>query len=206
LQKAKKEFTEGMMEAGYHPFGPLWIREPSISKPSSSKDTSGYSWISGIIVLFIMITISSGGCYLWSVARSPTLEEKIATVHFASNSYTRIYEPRSLLDSVAFRISELLMEDSNITVILKGHSDSRGAARYNLWLSKRRAQTIGRYLTKQGIPKERIMIEAYGEDFPIASNSTPEGRRSNRRVEIVLQKPNRPTFEGYLRFLGLKEP
>ncbi len=133
-------------------------------------------------------------------------DRKSVAVHFASDSYTRIYESLSLLDSIATSILELLKDDPDITIVLKGHSDSRGDEEYNTWLSERRAKTIAQYLIKRGIPRDRIVVEAYGENFPVASNLTPEGRRLNRRVEIVIHKPNRPTFEGYLRFLGLKDP
>ncbi|WP_028029241.1 OmpA family protein [Gemmobacter nectariphilus] len=78
--------------------------------------------------------------------------------------------------------------DSRIEVI--GHTDSTGDAAYNRSLSARRAGSVASVLIGAGVPSSRIVTVGRGEDAPIASNLTPEGRAQNRRVEIII-RPNR---------------
>jgi len=70
------------------------------------------------------------------------------------------------------------------TLAIKGYSDNLADSAYNLDLSEQRAQTVADYLTARGFPASRIAIETFGEQFPIASNDTQEGRAKNRRVEF----------------------
>ncbi|MEA5445444.1 OmpA family protein [Gammaproteobacteria bacterium AB-CW1] len=87
-----------------------------------------------------------------------------------------------VLDSVA-----VVLEEFDQTVVeVAGHTDSTGAASYNQRLSERRAQSVSRYLLSQGLIEERMLVVGYGEDQPVASNDTEEGRRQNRRVELTL--------------------
>lgn len=74
--------------------------------------------------------------------------------------------------------------DSTVNVI--GHTDSTGAAAYNLDLSQRRAQAVAAVLAQGGVAPGRIRALGRGEDAPVATNQTPEGRQQNRRVEIVI--------------------
>ena len=75
-----------------------------------------------------------------------------------------------------------------ITVI--GHTDSVGDEAYNQGLSEQRAQSVASYLRSQGVVGQRFNVMGYGEQSPIASNSTKEGRAQNRRVEITLTPLN----------------
>ena len=70
------------------------------------------------------------------------------------------------------------------TLAIKGYSDNLADSAYNLNLSEQRAQSVADYLTARGFPASRIAIETYGEQFPIASNETEDGRAKNRRVEF----------------------
>ncbi|SFQ49425.1 Outer membrane protein OmpA [Roseivivax halotolerans] len=74
--------------------------------------------------------------------------------------------------------------DTNVQVI--GHTDNTGDAAYNQGLSQRRAQAVASILTSNGVPSFRVSSIGRGEDQPVASNLTPEGRAQNRRVEIVI--------------------
>ncbi|MGD2074335.1 MAG: OmpA family protein [Gammaproteobacteria bacterium] len=87
-----------------------------------------------------------------------------------------------VLDSVALVVNEF--DKTYVDVV--GHTDSTGAAEYNQQLSVRRAQSVASYLQSQKVLPERLLVRGMGEDSPIASNDTPEGRAMNRRVEIVL--------------------
>ena len=64
------------------------------------------------------------------------------------------------------------------------HSD--GAAAANLDLSRRRASSVLRYLTRKGTAPDRLAAEGYGATRPIAPNTTPDDRAENRRVEFTI--------------------
>ncbi|MGR3273312.1 OmpA family protein [Thalassococcus profundi] len=74
----------------------------------------------------------------------------------------------------------------NTSVQVIGHTDNTGDAGYNQALSQRRAQSVSGILISEGVSSSRIQSIGRGEDAPIASNLTPEGRQQNRRVEIVI--------------------
>jgi outer membrane protein OmpA-like peptidoglycan-associated protein len=71
-------------------------------------------------------------------------------------------------------------------IVIEGHTDSRGATEMNEQLSQRRAQAVANYLSSHGVDMSRLQVVGKGEENPIASNDTTDGRASNRRVEIVL--------------------
>ena len=74
-------------------------------------------------------------------------------------------------------------------LIIVGHTDNRGSARYNRQLSQRRAEAVRQWLIDKGIPGNRLQAIGRGEEAPIASNRTKAGRAKNRRIEIrVLMK------------------
>jgi chemotaxis protein MotB len=71
-----------------------------------------------------------------------------------------------------------------------GHTDSdpikKSSWKDNLELSSQRAMAVARYLEEKGVAKNKISATGYGEGKPLASNSTAEGKKKNRRVEIVV--------------------
>jgi OOP family OmpA-OmpF porin len=69
--------------------------------------------------------------------------------------------------------------------IIIGHTDSTGSADYNLGLSMRRAQAVSDYLVSTGVDADILREVGRGEEDPIASNDTKEGRAQNRRVQII---------------------
>jgi len=72
------------------------------------------------------------------------------------------------------------------TVNVVGHTDNVGTAAYNQDLSERRARAVASVLTDGGVSPYRIVAFGRGEDQPIATNLTAEGRRQNRRFEIII--------------------
>lgn len=83
-------------------------------------------------------------------------------------------------------VAESLRQHPNTTVQVIGHTDNTGQASYNLALSQRRASAVSSVLVSEGVSSGRIQTIGRGEDQPIASNLSPEGRAQNRRVEIVI--------------------
>ena len=82
-----------------------------------------------------------------------------------------------------------LMDYPNSTIQVVGHTDNVGEASYNLSLSRRRAAAVAAVLIDNGVLASRIVTIGMGEDQPVASNLSAEGRQQNRRVEIVI-RPN----------------
>ena len=77
-------------------------------------------------------------------------------------------------------------ENKNVYVEVQGHTDATGSPEGNMRLAQDRAETVRRYLNKQGVALNRIATIAYGEDEPVAPNDTREGRMANRRVVLVV--------------------
>jgi len=81
---------------------------------------------------------------------------------------------------------EVAKDHPNANIQVDGHTDATGTAEYNKWLSDKRATSVKVFLTSSGISGSRIRTEGYGLEKPVATNSTPEGRQKNRRVEITI--------------------
>ena len=82
-------------------------------------------------------------------------------------------------------IAGIMNNNPTMTLQLEGHTDAIGTNQYNQGLSERRANAIKNALvTREGIAPERINTVGYGEEKPIATNKTAEGRQLNRRVEL----------------------
>jgi OOP family OmpA-OmpF porin len=86
-------------------------------------------------------------------------------------------------DEDLITVKEILEKNSSLKVIIQGFTDSRDTKSYNLTLSQNRANAIMSRLLELGVEKNRVIAHGYGENYPIASNDTKEGRAKNRRVE-----------------------
>jgi outer membrane protein OmpA-like peptidoglycan-associated protein len=90
------------------------------------------------------------------------------------------------LDSIA----AFLRMESKATVNVSGHTDNTGKEDYNLTLSSERAEVVAEFLLDRGVDPERVSSNGKGSSQPILPNNTPEGRRKNRRVEILIRWKN----------------
>lgn len=86
------------------------------------------------------------------------------------------------LSRVAYNLKQF--PDTDVTVV--GFTDNTGSVQLNQNLSEQRAQSVVNYLESQGIPASRLKAVGMGENDPIASNATAEGRAQNRRVEMYI--------------------
>ena len=135
-------------------------------------------------------TVANNGCPEVVVVTQPTQE-----VMDKLNSYARTILFDSGKSSFKQQTYEVLQ---NITAILKeypssnftleGHTDSVGAKSSNQLLSERRANAVRDYLVSNGIDRARLTAYGFGEDYPVDSNATRNGRANNRRTEIKLKK------------------
>jgi outer membrane protein OmpA-like peptidoglycan-associated protein len=101
---------------------------------------------------------------------------------FATNSTSVSGRSQADLRTLANSINQY----PNTTVNVVGHTDNVGGAAFNFDLSQRRAQSVTSVLINSGVAASRIRSIGRGEDAPIATNLTAEGRQANRRVEIVI--------------------
>lgn len=140
-----------------------------------------------------------------------TLDQQAAELRGINNSfnvtnmgdYLVVNMPQDVLfavDSAALRpdltsdiasIAQNLMRYPNSQIQIIGHTDNTGSAAYNQDLSQRRAGSVADVLLRSGVPSQRVAAFGRGEDQPIASNLTPDGRAMNRRVEIIIRPTTR---------------
>ena len=84
------------------------------------------------------------------------------------------------------RVAQLLTTKTSKSVSVEGHTDSDGSATLNDTLSKSRAKTLADALAARGVAASRIVTAGYSFNRPAASNATEEGKRLNRRVEVIV--------------------
>ena len=101
---------------------------------------------------------------------------------FDVNSSSLRLEARANLSKLA----GILNKYEDTEVLVEGHTDATGSNDHNLDLSMRRAQSVSNHMSTLAVAANRFRIMGYGEDQPIASNDTVEGRQANRRVEIAI--------------------
>jgi len=82
--------------------------------------------------------------------------------------------------------NKLKSENKNVYLEIQGHTDNRGAKALNRRLGQERAEAVRLFMNRQGVPLNRMSTISYGEDQPVASNKTREGRAQNRRVVVVV--------------------
>jgi outer membrane protein OmpA-like peptidoglycan-associated protein len=92
------------------------------------------------------------------------------------------------VDRVAHALAQ---QPKDTTFDIEGYTDSSGSDSENRTLSERRAKAVADRLVTEGIDSSRIRVVGRGEEQPIADNGTDEGRASNRRVEIVVNRHDR---------------
>jgi outer membrane protein OmpA-like peptidoglycan-associated protein len=83
------------------------------------------------------------------------------------------------------RLAAALRQHPERKVLIEGHTDSVGSSDNNQGLSERRARSVQVALTKRGVEGDQITALGKGENFPMGSNDTADGRQSNRRVELI---------------------
>ena len=114
----------------------------------------------------------------------------INSVMFVYDQVKLVQESQSELNKIVSYMNEY----KDAKLVINGHTDSRGEASYNYWLSSARANKIRNYLRKAGVSYSRMETHGYGESKPIADNQNsdgsdnPSGRQKNRRVEFIVNK------------------
>jgi len=106
-------------------------------------------------------------------------------MEFRHNSVALDVSMRQRLDWIA---QYVLADDEVSGCFVDGHTDNSGNSRYNVHLSKKRAESVVAYLVSRGVPKKRITTRYHGDRFPVSPNSDEDGRSKNRRVTVRLAR------------------
>jgi OOP family OmpA-OmpF porin len=106
----------------------------------------------------------------------------IAGINFEFDSDVILASSFLVLDDAA----RVLTEYTHLVVLIEGHTSSEGERVYNLDLSRRRAESVKRYLSEKGVDAERLQTVGFGPDRPIADEATKKGREQNRRIEFKI--------------------
>jgi peptidoglycan-associated lipoprotein len=103
------------------------------------------------------------------------------TIYFDFDKADIKPEYRAILQAHA----QYLSANSNVRIVLEGHTDERGTREYNMGLGERRATSVKSFLTLEGVSAAQVQTVSYGEERPVSSCAAEECWGLNRRVEIV---------------------
>ncbi|GAB4377772.1 MAG: hypothetical protein Kow0075_06860 [Salibacteraceae bacterium] len=106
----------------------------------------------------------------------------LKNVFFDTDKYE--LKPESITELT--KLANLMKENPDIKIEVSGHTDSQGSRESNQILSENRAKAVAAFLVRSGIEPDRIVARGYGQEKPIADNSTEEGRALNRRTEFTI--------------------
>jgi outer membrane protein OmpA-like peptidoglycan-associated protein len=108
----------------------------------------------------------------------------MARVYFDFDKFNLTDESKYILGAVANVVKQNPSE-----LILEGHTDNTGSKDYNFALGLKRSEATQNYLLSRGAEGDNFVIASKGEGEPIADNKTSDGRKKNRRVDIVDESP-----------------
>lgn len=125
----------------------------------------------------MLLTITST---LFSEAQVDSLIRQ--SIYFGGGSYYiddgQIQEMSDFIDKVG--------NLENYEIVIFSHTDNIGGKEYNEWLAKMRSEAVLHQLKLKGIPEEMMEIKDLGQDNPLYTNRSFQGRRMNRRVDVIL--------------------
>lgn len=180
----------------------------SLTAPDGAKyhtaetDAEGYSEVLVPIgQKYDLVYLSLGRQDVTANVAVPDEPRKTIKLTLRYKRFEQESEPRFVLDGVQFDtgkatlrpesfprldgIAEYLKHKPSSRIQISGHTDDVGNPKTNKLLSEQRARACRDYLISQGIDGSRIEAVGYGSERPIATNTTPEGRQANRRIEAT---------------------
>lgn len=125
--------------------------------------------------------LSGGDIHYVPIIKNPQGGDSIALFfHLDSNTLTERTQRQLKI------VAHLLKTSTKKKLNISGHTDALGSDPYNIKLSKQRALSVKQFLAKQGVAEQQMQITGFGKTQPRQPNTTDDGRRANRRAEIVL--------------------
>ncbi|ARV09077.1 cell envelope biogenesis protein OmpA [Winogradskyella sp. PC-19] len=129
-------------------------------------------------------TLANGGCKEFTREEENLINQYARVILFNPGRTDIKEESKNILQDII----TIMKNNSTARFYINGYTDSVGPASQNLKLSEERAIAVKNYLVINGINPNRLRSQGFGEENPIATNMVIEGRRKNRRVEIILAK------------------
>ncbi len=125
-----------------------------------------------------------------SEERMQTIDKGIASKILYAGFGSKTFKPDNTLNAYALELKNYLAKHPTKHVEIIGHTDSNGETEANFWFGKERAKSVMEYFVSQDIDASKLAISSKGETDPIAPNTTLEGQRLNRRIEINITTNN----------------
>lgn len=132
------------------------------------------------------VIVDASGCRKYS--------EEVVSITITLEFDWDSYNIRQAYYAQSGQLTQFMNENPDaeiIEIIIEGYADSTGRKNYNYELSRNRAEKVkGLLMSELDVRSENFTLHSYGEDRPVANNSTREGRQKNRRVEITFKLKN----------------
>jgi NitT/TauT family transport system substrate-binding protein len=160
----------------------IWRKKGVVTKVVDAKDWQDARFVAALGERFREQKVEESFVF----KDKPTVQDraivnKSLSIHFTTGSDEIMPGSYFTLDS----LGETMLAFGNTYLRVEGNTDSRGEAAANKTLSQRRAEAVKRYLTKSfGLPEERFVTIGHGENNPVATNESEDGRALNRRTDI----------------------
>jgi outer membrane protein OmpA-like peptidoglycan-associated protein len=167
---------------GYPGAGPCYspVEAPPVPQQSTEPDGPTDGDADGVNDLSDLCPDTAAGIAVDGLGCDDAARIVLRGVNFKTDSDELTIESLTILDGV----SATLSAHPQIRVTVAGHTDSDGDDSYNKDLSQRRAQSVVDYLVGHGVDAANLIAQGFGEEQPVASNDTAEGKAQNRRVEL----------------------
>jgi OOP family OmpA-OmpF porin len=185
-----KTNSNDIYKAVYNTFGTLQAKYYRDEEPYKSSPNNSYLEYTKAFDKSILMSVISnhedllqGKANLVDYSKATTqIGNKSYQILFATGSAEILPESYSVLDN----LFQSLTAADGTKIMIGGHTDNTGNDAINLSLSRERANSVKNYLLEKGLQANRMESEGYGSTKPKESNTTKEGQRKNRRVEITL--------------------
>ena len=124
----------------------------------------------------------NNGCPVLTIEQEAVVDTAFTNLEFVFSKAEITFNSYKSLT----RLGTMLMENPDMRLRIEGHTDNVGGDSMNIELSKARSTSVKLFLTDRGVDAKSIMTFYYGEQKPIVTNDTEEGRAKNRRVELTI--------------------
>ena len=130
-----------------------------------------------------------------NIDKCPNTPENVAVNHYGCPVLSTLrlnfdfnkWKVKKIYYPAIEKVAKILKANPKLKIEIDGYTDNIGNEKYNLTLSKKRAEAVKNILVKiYGINPKRIKIKGFGENYPLVPNNTHTNRALNRRVEIIV--------------------
>ena len=124
----------------------------------------------------------NNGCPILTLEQEAVVDTAFSNLEFVFSKAEITFDSYKSLT----RLGIMLMDNPDMRLRIEGHTDNFGGESMNMTLSQARASSVKSFLTDRGVDEKSIKTYYYGEQKPIATNDTEQGRAKNRRVELTI--------------------